>query len=121
MLAGWSVNRWKKVLFTDESNYKLFTSNRFMCVHCTKGTNQYNSKLTVKTVKHSGHVMVWGLFSWYGRGCLFFLHKDKTMDQHHYLEVLRTHVGPAMLTSGTTIFLQDGAPCNKAKSVKNHG
>ena len=62
--------------------------------------------------------MVWGLFSWYRRGCLFFLHKDKTMDQHQYLKVLWTYVGPAMPTTEITIFLQDGAPCNKAKSVK---
>ena len=39
-----SVRWWQSVLFTDESNFKLFSS--------------------VKTVKHGGHVMVWGSFSW---------------------------------------------------------
>ena len=47
--AHWSVNRWEKVLFTDESNFELFTSNRFMHVCHTKGSNQYDPKFTVKT------------------------------------------------------------------------
>ena len=39
------------------------------------------------------------------------------MNKEVYLEVLNDHLVPFMDIHGTTAFLQDGAPCHKAKKV----
>ena len=109
---------WRSVLFTDESNFQLFSSSRFQRVRRAKGTNRFDEKFTVKTVKHGGHVMVWGSFSWHGSGEIFFLPKGQTMNAEKYLEVLKKKAAPAMKKAGTKWFLQDGAPCHNAKKVK---
>ena len=54
---------WQNVLFTDKSNFHLFSSSRFQRVWHARGTNRFDKKFTVKTVKHGGHIMVWGSFS----------------------------------------------------------
>ena len=62
--------------------------------------------------------MVWGSFSWQESGEIFFLPKGETMNMDKYLQVLKNQAAPAMEKAGTTKFLQDGAPCHKAKRVK---
>ena len=62
--------------------------------------------------------MVWGSFSWEGSGQIFFLPKGETMNADKYLDVLKNKAAPAMQRAGATKFLQDGAPCHKAKKVK---
>ena len=94
--VGKSVQWWKKVLFTDASNFQLFTSSRFQRVRRAKGINRFDPKFTVKTVKQGGHVMVWGSFSLEGSGLLFFLPKGQTMNAEKYLEVLKTKAAPSM-------------------------
>jgi transposase len=39
------------------------------------------------------------------------------MKQHIYYDVLKDHLLPFMEINGTIKFLQDGAPCHKAKKV----
>ena len=63
----------------------------------TAGLRQFDPKFTVKTIKFPKKQMVWGCFSWAGRGKLAFL------DMAH---------------AKITRFLQDGAPCHQAKAVK---
>ena len=62
--------------------------------------------------------MVWVCFSGAnGRGGLFFLPKVKTMCKEQYMEVLREKMTPRYHHPAITHFLQDGAPCHKAKVV----
>jgi transposase len=65
-------------------------------------------------------VMFWGCFSVLGTGPLVAI--EGTMDQHKYIELLREHVLPEFraakeLHGKDMIFMQDNAPCHKAKSV----
>ena len=61
--------------------------------------------------------MVWGCFSWRGRGALEFLKKGEMMNGARYWQILEEKLELFMHQHGTTHFLQDGAPCHKSKLV----
>lgn len=50
---------------------------------------------------------------------IYFLPRNVMMNGDRYLEVLEGHLLPFMEIHGTMRFLQDGAPCHKAKKVTN--
>ena len=79
--------------------------------------DRYDCRFTRKTIKHSPSVMVWGGFSSYVRGGLFFLPPKTTMRKEEYLMVLEEKLLPRW-RAPITHFLQDGAPCHTAKVVK---
>jgi transposase len=63
--------------------------------------------------------MVWGCFSAnLGRGVIYFLPKNVTMNSERYEKVLEDHLLPSMLMHRSEFFLQDGAPCHVSKKIK---
>ena len=115
----WSPHMWKKVMFSDESWFELWQAGRFARVRRPRGSDRFDPKFTVKTIKFPKKQMVWGCFSWAGRGKLAFLDTGDTMNQHSYLAILKQKLMPAMAHAKITRFLQDGAPCHRAKAVKD--
>ena len=83
-------------MFSDESNFKLWSRNQFMWVRRLRGSNRFESKFTMKTIKHPAKVMVWGCLSFKGPGNLSVLAKSTTMNQHLYLDVLKKKLEPVM-------------------------
>ena len=62
--------------------------------------------------------MVWGCFSGTsGRGGLYFLPKNVTINADRKIKVLDAHLVDMMHIHCCTTFMQDGAPCHKAKKV----
>ena len=61
--------------------------------------------------------MVWGSFSYYGLGHLVFLPGNQRMNQHNYLDLMIDHLDSSMEACNADFFMQDGAPCHRAKSV----
>ena len=114
---GWTTEQWSKVMFSDESMFKTIAS-RPKHVRRPPGSNRYDSKYTIKTVKHSDSVMVWGCFSAFGRGGLYFLPENKTMNSEHYIECLNGHLLRMFEIHQSEFFLQDGAPCHTSKLTK---
>jgi len=116
---NWTEEQWSNVMFTDESMFKCIRSASAK-VRRPKGSNRFDPRFTVKTVKHPAQVMVWGCFSGSGgKGGLYFLPKGQMMNGDHYKMVLEEHLLPAMERLQATHFLQDGAPCHKSKKVKD--
>ena len=113
---GWTPQQWDQVMFSDESAFKTFSS-RPMTVRRSPGSNRYDPKYTQKTVKHPDGIMVWGCYSSKGRGGLYFLPKNTTMNGIRYIEVLEDHLLSFIKIHGTSIFQHDSAPCHKAKLV----
>jgi len=114
----WSAADWSKVMYSDESTFRCIRATRSK-VRRPSGSNRFDSRFTVKTVKHPDSVMVWGCFSAVGgHGGLFFLPRNTTMNGERYQEVLQKHLLPSMESHGCTHFLQDGAPCHASKRIK---
>lgn len=110
---------WSKVMFSDESTFRVMRCTR-RTVRRPEGSSRFDSRFTVKTVKHPDSVMVWGCFTGaVGRGGLYFLPKNVTMNGERYQGVLENHLLPFMNIHEATHFLQDGAPCHASKRVKS--
>ena len=58
----WTLDRWKSVLWSDESKFEIFVSNRRVFVRHKVGERMI-SACVFPTMKHGGGgVMVWGCF-----------------------------------------------------------
>ena len=114
----WTSEDWRRVVFSDESAFKTM-AKRQKLVRRPSGADRFDSRYTVKTVKFPAGVMVWGCFSGEkGCGHLFFLDKNVNMNAAVYVNVLENHMLPFYRQHENAFFLQDGAPCHRAKSVK---
>ena len=116
----WSKEQWEKVHFSDESKYNLYGSDGKIYVRRRK-----NERLSVncvkKTVKYGGgSIMVWGSISAEGTGPLVLLHGK--VNSGVYKNVLRQYAIPYMQACNAQppIFMQDNAPCHKAKCVTEY-
>ena len=64
----WTIDDWKKVVWSDESRFTLFRNDGKVQVWWLP-KEKYDINCLVPTVKHGGGgVMMWGCFSWYGLG-----------------------------------------------------
>lgn len=114
---NWSSEDWAKVLFSDETLICQFGAP---AVRVRRPVGQrFNAKYTARTMKHSQKIMVWGCFSRFGRGSLYFVEQGKTVNALEYKKILQSKVPIAMTIHGTTLFQQDSAPCHTAKSVRD--
>jgi hypothetical protein len=109
---------WPKVMYSNESTFKCIRASRVK-VWRPEGIRRYDSKNTVKTMKHPDSVMVWGCFSSFvGRGGLYFLPKNTTMNGERYQTVLDDHLLQFMEIHDCMHFLQDGVSCHGSKHIK---
>jgi len=113
---NWTKEQWKNVLFSDESTFSQYTS---YVRHVRRPVNQrYNMRYVVPTVKHAPTTMIWGSFGARGRGGIWFMPKNTTINGPVYLDVLKDKLDPHMNILNCTIFQHDGAPCHRTKAVK---
>ena len=112
----WTLEQWRNVLWSDESTFTVSDGARNY-VYRQRGSNPLKPQYTRHTIKHPESVMVWGCFSYHGLGHLVFLPKNVKMNQHNYLDLLIDHLDPSMEACHADFFMQDGAPCHRAKLV----
>lgn len=83
---NWTVDKWKTVLFSDESKYNLKNSDGIKRIRRPNG-ERLNPKYCIGTVKHGGgNIMVWGCFSGHGMGPIYKI--NGIMDRFHYKKIL---------------------------------
>ena len=114
----WTVEEWKKVVFSDECAFDICPP-RSQYVRRSRGSPI--------SIAHTAHhrpflqrQMVWGCFCYYGPGSLVPV--TGTMCQGNYLSTLQDYLLPQITQwygENPGIFQQDNAPCHKARSVKN--
>ena len=113
----WTVNDWRRVIFSDESKFNLVKSDGICHVRRPKG-ERLNPKYTIATVKHGGgSVMVWGCFSWFKMGPLHRIHG--IMDKYVYKDILETKMEPYAyeIMPLKHQFQHDNDPKHKSKFV----
>jgi hypothetical protein len=113
----WTEADWEKVMYSDESTFRCIRSVKSK-VRRPSGSNRFDPRYTSVTVKHPDSVMIWGCFSASGRGGMYPLPKNVTMNGERYQQVLQEHLLFWMNNFQCTHFLQDGAPCHASKRIK---
>lgn len=116
---GWPVEKWRNILWSDETKINLFNSDRGIH-HVRRPTNsEFNPKYTLKTVKHGGgNIMVWGSFSYYGVGPLYRIQGNMTAED--YVEILQYTMLPYADDNMPLrwVFQQDNDPKHTARCTK---
>ena len=113
--AHWTVDMWKKVLFSDESSMKQFCVRKYRVWR--PAGKRYEEKYTTPTVKHPPSLMVWGAMSAMRTASLSFLPPKTTMNGTKYVALLRSKLQLHMSVHNCSIFMHDGAPCHRSKAV----
>lgn len=110
----WSDERWKRVIFSDETKINLRGSDGITHIWRKKG-DRLNPKNIIPTVKFGGGcVMFWGCFGYNGVGNLVVI--EGTMDRFLYLDILNNNlrVSAEKLGVNDFIFQQDNDPKHTA-------
>ena len=115
----WTVEQWRKVLFSDESPFTLFQSEGKTYVRRRVG-EELKEECISPTVKHGGgKIQVWGCFSYEGVGKLYRI--NGIMDGKKYREILKNQMAPHLRDLGMDfVFQQDNDPKHKSKVAMNY-
>uniref|UniRef100_A0A914YUJ1 Transposase n=1 Tax=Panagrolaimus superbus TaxID=310955 RepID=A0A914YUJ1_9BILA len=114
----WTVEQWKKVLWSDESKFNLFGSDGKRYIR--RPVNQrFNPRYQIPTVKHGGgSVMVWGAFHHGGVGPIVLI--EGIMDKFVYRDLLQNNMLPfarRKMPRGW-VFQQDNDPKHSSGLLK---
>jgi transposase len=116
-----SMEYWNKVIWSDESKFKLSGSDGRDLVW-RQPHEACRMDCVRPTVKHGGgSVMVWGCFSSGGVGELVFI--DGTMRGDGYKDILDQHLhrlATAMGIGGDFTFQQDNSPVHTSRVVRRY-
>lgn len=115
----WTAEGWGKVIFSDESPFRLFGTSGKQLIRRRRG-ERYHQSCLMPTVKHPETIHVWGCFSAKGIGSLTVLPKNTAMNKEWYQNVLREQLLPTVqeqFGDQQCLFQHDGAPCHKAKVI----
>lgn len=113
----WTLDEWKRVIWSDESTFLQF-HDTMRTVRRPPGASPHSPAFTRKTVKHSPSIMVWGCFSFRGRGTLHFLERGQKMNTQLYTAILSEKLPRMLAQIPRAIFQQDAAPCHTSKASK---
>ena len=115
----WTIEQWRKVLWSDESPFELRCRRRFRVWR--RKTEKYHPKNCKGTVKHDKKIQVWGCFAAHGVGNLFRV--EGILDQHGYHSILQWQMKPSvnrLFPNKDCIFQQDNDPKHTAHSIRNY-
>ena len=117
---NWTVDDFKKVLWTDESKFELFGNGRRTYVRRSAHEEMIPNCIN-PTVKHGGgSVTVWGAFSFNGVAQLCKV--NGILEQKQYYNILVRHAIPAgknLIGNGFT-FQQDNDPKHTSNYCQNY-
>jgi hypothetical protein len=114
----WTVENWKRVLWTDETKINRIGSDGRAYTWKEKGSPLCD-RTTTPTVKHGGggNIMVWGCMGWNGVGKL--VEVQGIMDAVQYCEILDEEVAESFekleMGEEERIFQQDNDPKHKSR------
>ena len=117
---NWTIRKWSKVLFSDESKFEIFSSKRRVYVRRREG-ERMNAECVVPTVKHGGgSVMVWGCFAGGEVGSLVKI--EGILKKEGYHNILQRHAIPLgkRLVGKGFVLQQDNDPKHSSNLCKNY-
>lgn len=94
--VNWTFEQWCRVLWTDESKFELFGTNKRVMIRRRPG-ERFKSECLLPTVKHGGgSVMIWGAMC--GNGTAPLKRITQTLNKEGYHKILYRHAVPAGLS-----------------------
>ena len=114
---GWTVRKWKSVIWSDESRFTIFKNDGPGRIWRTPGT-RFNIENMVPF--GGGSLMMWGCFSGKGLGPLVKV--EGKMNRLDYIKILEEHLLPLIdrdFNGRGYLFQDDNAPVHTAKDVKD--
>jgi transposase len=117
---NWTVEDWKRVLWSDETKINRLGSDGRQWVWKQKGDGLIQREVQ-ETVKFGGgNIMVWGCMGWNGVGQLAEV--EGRMDTDQFVAILEDHLLPSIEDSGIpeeeVIFQQDNDPKHTSKKAQ---
>jgi hypothetical protein len=116
----WDEEKWKNVVFSDESKFNLIGSDGIRWVRRRNGEALKDCHMKKRVQGGGGSVMVWGCITATGFGRLHRV--EGHLNAKLYIELLSESLLPTFsdfkLNKCTTLFQQDNAPCHAAKLTK---
>ena len=116
---NWTSDKWRSVLFSDETTLTLRGTTHRRKVHAIRG-RQLDPQNIAPTEKFGAKTMFWGCFSQAGVGEL--IRVQGAMDQFKYIGYLRRTLPEArrrLFGGRRFVYQQDNAPCHVARRVKD--
>ncbi|GFW55375.1 uncharacterized protein TNCV_117591 [Trichonephila clavipes] len=112
------VDFWRSVCFRDKRTFEIL-QNKAQFVRRCRG-EKFHSDCVVQKVKHPTKIIIWSVISGKGTGRLDVV--KVMMRQDQYKDALQNRLIPQLeewFPNGEPyIFMQDGAPCPTARSIK---
>jgi hypothetical protein len=116
----WTVEDWKRVIWSDETKINRFGSDGREWVWKQKGEGLIEREVQGTVKFGGGNIMVWGCMGWNGVGHLAEV--EGRMDADQYVSILEDHMLPSLEESGISgeevIFQQDNDPKHTSKKAK---
>lgn len=123
--ANWTVEDWKRVIWSDETKINRFgsDSNHRVWKYPGEGIKNHHVHKTVKF--GGGSIMIWGCMSWAGPGKIFQV--QGRMNGEDYCNILQENLLPTMdalsiipglPSKEEIIFQQDNDPKHTSKKAK---
>lgn len=117
---NWTTEDFKNVLWTDESKFQVFGSNRRIYVRRLHNEKMMPNCIT-PTVKHGGGaVMVWGGFSFKGLSPLYRIKGILEQKQYHSILVHKAVPAGKKLIGHGFVLQQDNDPKHTAKLCQTY-
>lgn len=117
----WTLDEWKKVMWTDETKINLFGSDGVSWVRRRKG-ERFDEKCAKSTIKHGGgSAMFWGAMGWHGVGNLHII--NGIMDRFIYRDILDENLEESkqkLQLDDNYVFQHDNDPKHTSGLVKNY-
>ena len=115
----WPVEKWRKVLFSDESTFTVnnHAGNNYVR---RRPNEEYRPYCISPTIKHPQSIMVWSCMTAHGIGRLENV--SGMMNAMKYIDVLENKILPSarsLFSDNDWIFQDDNAPCHRAKKVQH--
>ena len=114
--SKWTVEDWKKVIFSDEWKFVMGYGNKGPHVRRQKH-ERHKAPCLKRSVKHPASVMVWGCISSRGVGNLCFLSPKTTVNTEVYIDLLDAYLLPSvekLFGDDSFVFQHDLAPAHRA-------
>jgi transposase len=119
--SEWTVEDWKRVIWSDETKINRFGSDGLQYVWKKPGQPLSDREITPTLKFGGGNIMVWGCMGWEGVGILSEV--EGRMDAKQYVDILKGGLDRSIEKLGMekeeTIFQQDNDPKHTSKLATN--